>query len=110
MGLDFMVGPDVANWTQSASAAEEPVEATAGREQVARPAGLEPATSWFVGKGRALDSRVFVLVARTRSCSCGVFGSKLFAIVHAVLGLREAENSSALSTMATTWWRPDADS
>ena len=47
-------------------------------QRVARPAGLEPATAWFVERCGCLDSRFFVGVARIGSCCYVVFGSKLF--------------------------------
>ena len=43
-----------------------------------RPAGLERATSWFVGQCSGWDSRVFVPVARGDLSRFRVFGTGLF--------------------------------
>ena len=38
-----------------------------GRRKLVRPAGLEPATSWFVGQCRCLDSRVLRVCSSDRN-------------------------------------------
>jgi hypothetical protein len=43
VGLDLIVGPNLANWTQSASEGENPQRQLCERDQVARPAGLDHA-------------------------------------------------------------------